>query len=75
MSWDKLATKDDLREVADKMATKDDLREGFAEMGERLTGHRESILMTMIGHHRMTMLTLVGMAISIIVVLVISSPA
>ena len=72
---DKLATKDDLREVADKMATKDDLREGFAEMGERLTGHRESILMTMIGHHRMTMLTLVGMAISIIVVLVISSPA
>lgn len=75
VSWDKLATKDDLHEVADKMATKDDLREGFAEMGERLTGHRESILMTMIGHHRMTMLTLVGMAISIIVVLVISSPA
>lgn len=75
VSWDKLATKDDLRELADKVATKDDLREGFAEMGERLTGHRESILMTMIGHHRMTMLTLVGMAISIIVVLVISSPA
>ena len=75
-----MATKDELKSLATKdelksLATKDDLREGFAEMGERITSHRESILMTMIGHHRMTMLTLVGMAISIIVVLMISSPA
>lgn len=104
VSWDKLATKDDLkslatrddlrelatkdevRELADKMATKDDLRvlskelraemrEGFAAAKTQSSEHLQSITMTMIGHHRMTMLTLVGMAISIIVVLVISSPA
>ena len=104
VSWDKLATKDDLkslatkddlrelatkdevREMADKMATKDDLRvfgkelraemrEGFAAAQTRSSEHLQSITATMIGHHRMTMLTLVGMAISVIVVLVISSPA
>ena len=108
VSWDKLATKDDLREMADKMATKDDLRElatkdevrelsdkmatkddlrvlskelraemrdGFATAKTQSSEHLQSITATMIGHHRMTMLTLVGMAISIIVVLVISSPA
>ena len=126
VSWDKLATKDDVRELADKMATKDDLRElatkdevreladkmatkddlrelatkdelkslatkddlrvfgkelraemrdGFATAKTQSSEHLQSITATMIGHHRMTMLTLVGMAISIIVVLVISSPA
>lgn len=108
VSWDKLATKDDLAEMADKMATKDDLkslatkdelreladkmgtkddlrvlskelraemRDGFATAKTQSSEHLQSITMTMIGHHRMTMLTLVGMAISIIVVLVISSPA
>ena len=103
---DKMATKDDLREVAtrdelravgDKMATKDDLRQlgdrmdtslsvlgkelraemqdGFAAMKTQSAEHLASTNMTMIGHHRMTMLTLVGTAISIIVVLVISSLA
>lgn len=88
---DKMATKDDLRELATKdelksLATKDDLRvlskelraemrDGFATAKTQSSEHLQSITMTMIGHHRMTMLTLVGMAISIIVVLVISSPA
>ena len=103
---DKMATKDDLREVAtrdelravgDKMATKDDLRQlgdrmdtslsvlgkelraemqdGFAAMKTQSAEQLASTNMTMIGHHRMTMLTLVGTAISIIVVLVISSLA
>ena len=83
---DKMATKDDLREMADKMATKDDLRvfgkelraemrDGFATAKTQSSEHLQTITATMIGHHRMTMLTLVGMAISIIVVLVISSPA
>lgn len=95
VSWDKLATKDDLAALADKMATKDDLRElrykmaikdelrelsdkmqdGFAAMKTQSAEHLASTNMTMIGHHRMTMLTLVGTAISIIVVLVISSLA
>lgn len=86
VSWDKLATKDDLAALADKlggkMATKDDLRElsdkmqdGFAAMKTQSAEHLASTTMTMIGHHRMTMLTLVGTAISIIVVLVISSLA
>lgn len=95
VSWDKLATKDDLAELADKMATKDDLRElrykmatkddlrelsdkmqdGFAAMKTQSAEHLASTTMTMIGHHRTTMLTLVGTAISIIVVLVISSLA
>ena len=83
---DKMATKDEVRELSDKMATKDDLRvlskelraemrDGFATAKTQSSEHLQSITMTMIGHHRMTMLTLVGMAISIIVVLVISSPA
>lgn len=83
---DKMATKDDLAALADelggKMATKDDLRElsdkmqdGFAAMKTQSAEHLASTTMTMIGHHRMTMLTLVGTAISIIVVLVISSLA
>lgn len=81
-----LATKDELRDLSDKMATKDDLRvfgkelraemrDGFATAKTQSSEHLQSITATMIGHHRMTMLTLVGMAISIIVVLVISSPA
>lgn len=83
---DKMATKDEVRELSDKMATKDDLRvlskelraemrDGFATAKTQSSEHLQSITATMIGHHRMTMLTLVGMAISIIVVLVISSPA
>lgn len=79
---DKMATKDDLRELRYKMATKDDLRElsdkmqdGFAAMKTQSAEHLASTTMTMIGHHRTTMLTLVGTAISIIVVLVISSLA
>lgn len=104
-----LATKDDLRELATKeelkslattMATKDELRvmgaelraemrEGFAEVKESIAElkgsiaevkdgiaeHRERIIVTMTGQHRMTMLTLVGLAVSLFVILLVNGPA
>lgn len=104
-----LATKDDLRELATKeelkslattMATKDELRvmgaelraemsEGFAEVKnsiaelknsiaevkDGIAEHRERIILTMTGQHRMTMLTLVGLAVSLFVILLVNGPA
>ena len=68
-----MATKDDLRVFGKELRA--EMRDGFATAKTQSSEHLQTITATMIGHHRMTMLTLVGMAISIIVVLVISSPA
>ena len=81
---DKMATKDELRHLGDRMDTslsvlgkelRAEMQDGFAAMKTQSAEHLASTTMTMIGHHRTTMLTLVGTAISIIVVLVISSLA
>ena len=78
--WDKLATKDDLRQMADKMASKDDLRqmadllqketraelkEMRGEMQARSAEQQSQLIATMIGQHRMTMLALVGVFVAV----------
>lgn len=44
-----------------------DVKDGIAE-------HRERIIVTMTGQHRMTMLTLVGLAVSLFIILLMNSP-
>lgn len=80
------ATKDELRLMGAELRA--EMREGFAEVKESIAElkgsiaevkdgiaeHRERIIVTMTGQHRMTMLTLVGLAVSLFVILLMNSP-
>ena len=82
-----MATKDELRVMGAELRA--EMREGFAEVKESIAElkgsiaevkdgiaeHRERIIVTMTGQHRMTMLTLVGLAVSLFVILLVNGPA
>ena len=81
------ATKDELRVMGAELRA--EMSEGFAEVKNSIAGlknsiaevkdgiaeHRERIIVTMTGQHRMTMLTLVGLAVSLFVILLVNGPA
>jgi len=63
--------KDSVAEVKDSIA---EVRNSVADVKDGIAEHRERIIVTMTGQHRMTMLTLVGLAVSLFVILLMNSP-
>lgn len=64
--------KDSVAEVKNSIA---EVRNSVADVKDGIAEHRERIIVTMTGQHRMTMLTLVGLAVSLFVILLMNSPA
>ena len=64
--------KDSVAEVRNSVA---EVRDKVAEVKDGIAEHRERIIVTMTGQHRMTMLTLVGLAVSLFVILLVNGPA
>ena len=63
--------KDSVAEVKGSIA---EVRNSVADVKDGIAEHRERIIVTMTGQHRMTMLTLVGLAVSLFVILLMNSP-
>lgn len=64
--------KGSIAEVRNSVA---EVRNSVADVKDGIAEHRERIIVTMTGQHRMTMLTLVGLAVSLFVILLMNSPA